>query len=151
MDESTKALLDQHNAYSFCLRNLQKLFQKIGKLKSLLWQKSAELMANYTLRGTAIVSSNQLISNKGNSDKGNSKLANGIEPWLRPGQFRIEYLEIVATLRFFCCTSFPLARTRWVQVTLSSLCLLFQAVPSIISSNIKIKNHGHSETLTQGC
>ena len=108
MDESTKGLLDQHNSYSFCLRNLQKLFQKIGKLKSLLLQSLAELMANYTLRGSSKVSSKQMSSNKGNSDEWNSKMAKGIEPWFRPGQFRIGYLEIVATLNFFVVLAFPL-------------------------------------------
>ena len=40
---------------------------------------------------------------------------------------------------FFCRTSLPLASTRWVQLTLSSLCPLFQAVLSINLCNIKRK------------
>ena len=38
----------------------------------------------------------------------------------------------------FCSTSLPLAITRWVQLTLSNLCRLFQAVLSIkLSSSLK--------------
>ena len=44
----------------------------------------------------------------------------------------------------FCSTNLSLASTRWVQLTLSSLCLLFQAVPSINLSNIKRKILGES-------
>ena len=45
---------------------------------------------------------------------------------------------------FFCCTSLPLASTRWVQLTLSSLCPLFLAVQSINLSNIKSKILGNA-------
>ena len=37
------------------------------------------------------------------------------------------------------CTSWPLASTRWILLTFSSLCLLFYAVTSIDISNIKRK------------
>ena len=40
---------------------------------------------------------------------------------------------------FFCCTSLPLGSTRWVQLTLSSLCQLFYAVPSINISKSREK------------
>ena len=40
-------------------------------------------------------------------------------------------------VNFFCSTSLPLASTRWVRLTFSSLCQLFWAVPSINLSNIK--------------
>ena len=42
-----------------------------------------------------------------------------------------------------CSRSLPLAGTRWVQLTLESLCPLLLAVPSINLSNIKIKILGN--------
>ena len=45
----------------------------------------------------------------------------------------------------------PLANTRWVSLTLSSLCLLFLALPSINKSNIKSKILGNAENQTRGC
>ena len=51
----------------------------------------------------------------------------------------------------FCNTSLPLASTRWDLLTLSSLCTLFQALPSINISNIKKKIIGNAKNQTQGC
>ena len=51
---------------------------------------------------------------------------------------------------FFCNTNFPLASSRWVGWTLSSLCPLFWAVPSINLSNMKRKILGNAKNQTQG-
>ena len=51
----------------------------------------------------------------------------------------------------FCGTSLPLASTRWVWLTLSSLYPRFCAVTSINLSNIKRKILGNAENQTQGC
>ena len=48
----------------------------------------------------------------------------------------------------FCSTSLLLASTKWFQLTFSSLCLLFQAVPSINLSSIKKKFLGCRELNT---
>ena len=51
----------------------------------------------------------------------------------------------------FSSTSLPLASTRWVRLTLSSLGLLLYVVPSVNLSNIKRKIRGNVENWTQGC
>ena len=50
----------------------------------------------------------------------------------------------------FCRASSPLSSSRWVLLTLSILCPLFLAVPSINLSKIKIIL-GNAENQTQGC
>ena len=49
----------------------------------------------------------------------------------------------------FCSTSLQLASTRWVRLTLSSLCPLIQAVSSINLSNIKRKILRKTENQTR--
>ena len=51
----------------------------------------------------------------------------------------------------FCSTSLPPASTRWVQLTLSSLCPQFKVVRSINLSNILRKILGNTENQTRGC
>ena len=53
-----------------------------------------------------------------------------------------------------CCTSLPLASTRWVRMTSSSLCPLFYAGPSLNLCNIELfweyqKHFGNAENRTR--
>ena len=56
------------------------------------------------------------------------------------------------SVQLVCCSaSLPLARYRWVRLTLSSLCPLFQAVLLIDISRSKRKILGNAKNQTWGC
>ena len=69
---------------------------------------------------------------------------------LRLSEAKLAYSGFVEN-ELFCNTSFPLASTRWVRLTLSRLWPLFLAVPSINLSTIKRKILGIAENRTLGC
>ena len=49
-------------------------------------------------------------------------------------------------MAIFCSTCLPIASTRWVRLTLSSLCPVFYAVPSLNSHQHQNKNSWESNT-----
>ena len=58
---------------------------------------------------------------------------------------------LVMSEELFCSTGLPLASSKWVWLTLSSLCPLFYAVSSINHSNIRKKILGSTKNQTRGC
>ena len=56
------------------------------------------------------------------------------------------WCSLLRTHMFFCSTSLPLASTRWVQSTLSSLCALTKLGPSININKIEIYCWEHWES-----